>query len=98
MPAGLPATPRLVGVSLTADGEHGAEEFRLRRTSPDSPEVRVRAEAEDYCRIPNTVHAEELDAAERVGAALEFSRFDPPFEKAVPLLLWLLEHARAPRS
>ncbi|WP_337177847.1 glucose-6-phosphate dehydrogenase assembly protein OpcA [Paludisphaera sp.] len=97
MGEGLPARPRLVGVSLGAHGEHGPESFRLRRDSPASPDIRIHAEAEDYCRLPNTVHADTLDAAERVGSALEFSRIDPPFEKAAPLLLWLLEHAQAPR-
>lgn len=97
MVAGLSETPRLVGVSLAAKGEQGPETFRLRRPSPGSPDVKIHAEAEDYCRIPNTVHADALDPAQRVAAALELSRFDPPFEKAVPFLLWLLEHAQAPR-
>ncbi|WP_165248661.1 glucose-6-phosphate dehydrogenase assembly protein OpcA [Paludisphaera soli] len=93
--AGLPSTPRLVGVALTARGDDGPESFRLQRPTPESPDVRIHVEAPDYCRIPNTVHADELDPAHRVAAALELSRFDPPFEKATPFLLWMLEHAQA---
>lgn len=94
---GLPDTPRMIGVSLSAKGEEGPEAFHLRRRSPTSPDVRIHVEAPNYCRIPNTVHADAPNPAQRMAAALELSRFDPPFEKAVPFLLWLLEHAQAPR-
>ncbi|MDG3006967.1 glucose-6-phosphate dehydrogenase assembly protein OpcA [Paludisphaera mucosa] len=93
--ADLTPTPRLLGVALSARGESGPESFRLERTSPGSPDVRIHVDAPGYCRIPNIVHADALDPAHRVAAALELSRFDPPFEKATPFLLWLLEHAEA---
>ncbi|AMV36318.1 glucose-6-phosphate dehydrogenase assembly protein OpcA [Planctomyces sp. SH-PL62] len=95
LPDGLPATPRLVGVALTARGDDGPESFRLQRTSPESPDVRIHVDAPDYCRIPNIVHADALDPAHRIAAALELSRFDAPFEKATPFLLWMMEHAEA---
>jgi hypothetical protein len=37
--------------------------------------------------------APELDSAHRVAAALESSRHDPPFQKALPIAMWLLEHS-----
>ena len=42
-------------------------------------------------RFPATVLAPEIDPARRVAAALESSRNDPPFQNALPHLLWLLE-------
>ena len=96
-PADLAATPRILGVSLAAAGDRGVETYQLHRSEPASPDVRILVEAEDYCRLPSTVHAETPTPAQRVATALEFSRFDPPFEKAAPFLLWLLEHAQAKR-
>jgi glucose-6-phosphate dehydrogenase assembly protein OpcA len=90
--------PRLLSVTITAHGEHGLETFRLCRPSADSPDVQIHADAPDYCRLPSTVRADCLEPARRAAAALELSRFDPPFEKALPFLLWLLEHAERGRS
>jgi len=92
VPPNMPATPSLVGVTITARGPEGVETFRLNRPSPDSPDVRIAAQAPDYCRLPGMVRAPELDPPRRVAAALEASRFDRPFENARPIALWLLEH------
>jgi hypothetical protein len=89
----LPAIPRLMDVAITARGPSGVELFRLSRSSPDASEVRIEADATDYCRLPRTVLSPELDPPRRVAAALESSRFDRPFENALPIALWLLEHA-----
>lgn len=86
-PEGSSAIPRLLGVTITA----GDETFRLRRPDPESSEVRVQADSPDYCRLPSTVSAEPISEARRVSSALELSRFDPPFEKALPIMLWMLE-------
>ena len=93
VPAEMPATPSLVGVTITARGPEGVETFCLKRPTPESPDVRIAAKAPDYCRLPGMVRSPELDPARRVAAALEASRFDRPFEKARPIALWLLEHA-----
>ena len=85
--------PRLLSVTITAHGVHGLETFRLCRPAIDSADVQIHADAPDYCRLPSTVRADCLEPARRAAAALELSRFDPPFEKALPFLLWLLEHA-----
>lgn len=87
LPEGLSAIPRLLGVTIKA----GDETFRLRRPSPESSEVRVQADSPDYCRLPSTVSAEPISEARRVSSALELSRFDPPFEKALPIMLWMLD-------
>jgi glucose-6-phosphate dehydrogenase assembly protein OpcA len=97
IPASLPATPLLMGVTITARGPEGVETFCLSRPGPDSPDVRIQAKAPDYCRLPNMVQAPELDPPRRVSAALESSRFDRPFDNARPIALWLLEHAE-PRA
>jgi len=91
IPAGLPAAPRLIGVTITARGPEGVETFRLGRPTPASRSVRVEAEAVDSCYLPSIVEAPELDPAHRIAAALESSRLDPPFQKALPLTLWLLD-------
>jgi hypothetical protein len=85
-----PPPVSLTGVTLTAVGSHGDETFRLTRPSPGSPDVRIEADASDYCRLPRTIYAPELGPAHRIAAALESSRTDPPFRKALPILLWLL--------
>jgi glucose-6-phosphate dehydrogenase assembly protein OpcA len=72
-------------------GDAGAELFRLVRTSHTSPEVHVEIDSNAYCTLPRTVLAPDLDPARRVSAALESSRKDPPFEKALPHALWLLD-------
>jgi glucose-6-phosphate dehydrogenase assembly protein OpcA len=64
--------------------------FKLRRVSSGSPEVRVEIDSPGYCSLPRTVLAPEIDPARRVAAALESSRNDPPFQNAMPHLLWLL--------
>jgi glucose-6-phosphate dehydrogenase assembly protein OpcA len=90
VPANLPQSPAVVGVTVTARGPEGVETFCVQRPSPESPDVRISAKAPDYCRLPSMVRAPELDAARRVAAALDASRFDRPFENARPIALWLL--------
>ncbi|APW61146.1 glucose-6-phosphate dehydrogenase assembly protein OpcA [Paludisphaera borealis] len=93
-----PLYPRLLSVTITARGKDGLETFRLCRPSAESPDIEIHADSPDYCRLPSTVYAECLEPARRAAAALELSRFDPPFEKALPFLLWLLESADRGRS
>jgi hypothetical protein len=86
---------RLNSTTLTvrqdAASSDGGSTFRLRRVSPGSAEVRVENDAPGYCSLPRIVLAPEIDPARRVAAALESSRNDPPFQNALPHLLWLLE-------
>ena len=69
----------------------GTETFRLSRPAPDSSAIHVEAEAPDSCFLPRVIEAPELDPARRIAAALESSRLDPPFQKALPIALWLME-------
>jgi hypothetical protein len=87
----LPPVPEVMGVTITAKGSAGSEVFRLARPKPDSPAVLIKAETDHLCRLPRLVEAPELDPALRVAAALESSRNDPPFQKALSIALWLLE-------
>jgi hypothetical protein len=80
-------------VTITARGPSGVETFRLNRPSIESSDIVIHADSPDYCRMPSTVSADCLEPARRASAALELSRFDPPFDKALPILLHLLEHA-----
>jgi hypothetical protein len=41
--------------------------------------------------LPRVVLAPDLEPSRRVAAALESSRIDPPFRKALPHALWMLE-------
>ena len=85
--------PRVMGVTITASGIDGKarEMFQLIRPGTDSSAVRVDVSTTDLCRLPRLVESPELDAAHRIGAALESSRVDPPFHKALPIALWLLD-------
>ncbi len=85
--------PRVMGVTITAEGPGGSgtEVFSLARPAIDSTAVRVDAESVEVCRLPRLVEAPELDPARRIAAAMESSRIDPPFQKALPIALWLLE-------
>ena len=84
-----------MGMTITARGTQGrgAEVFRLVRPSIDSTSIRVDAESGELCRLPRIVEAPELDPARRIAAAMESSRIDPPFQNALPIALWMLEHA-----
>ncbi len=92
LPPNQPPSPCLLGVTISANGPEGTEQFRLSRSSPGSEDVRVEANAPGYCRLPSMVRATELDSAHRIAAALESSRIDRPFENARPILHWLIEH------
>jgi glucose-6-phosphate dehydrogenase assembly protein OpcA len=94
LPPGLPGTPRLAGLTITTRTPRGAETFRLYRPAPDSPSIRVEAESLNTCSLPRVIDAPELDPARRVAAALESSRLDPPFQKALPIALWLMPPRR----
>jgi hypothetical protein len=87
--------PSIVGITLQAEGEDaerdGTETFRLTRQSPGSADVRIEVDSDNYCSLPRVVVARELSPWQRVAAALESSRIDPPFQKALPHALWLLE-------
>jgi glucose-6-phosphate dehydrogenase assembly protein OpcA len=91
IPAGLPVVPRLIGATITAHGPEGVETFRLSRPTPESRAVRVEVRAVGSCSLPSIVEAPELDPAHRIAAALESSRRDAPFHKALPITLWLLD-------
>jgi glucose-6-phosphate dehydrogenase assembly protein OpcA len=93
--SGSISEPRVMGVTITAQGPEGrgAELFSLVRPAIDSTSVRVDAESVELCRLPRLVEAPELEPARRIAAALESSRIDPPFQKALPIALWLLEGA-----
>lgn len=77
--------------TLTARGPDGPETFRLRRASAKGAEVRIEVDSPASCALPRVVLAPELDPARRVAAALESSRNDPPFRRALPHALWLLD-------
>ncbi len=83
---------QLASIELTtrAVGDTGAEQFRLHRFLPTSPMIRVEIDSNAYCTLPRSVLATELDPARRISAALESSRIDPPFEKALPHALRLM--------
>jgi glucose-6-phosphate dehydrogenase assembly protein OpcA len=79
------------GTTLTTRVPGGAETFGLFRPSADSSVVHIEIDSPEYCTLPRIVIAPELDPARRVSSALESSRDDPPFRRALPHALWLLE-------
>jgi glucose-6-phosphate dehydrogenase assembly protein OpcA len=84
------ATPaRIASVAITAAEEDGGEvAFRLVRLGD---QVVVEVDGPGRARLPRMVQAAELTPADRVSAALESAREDPPYRKALPNALWLLE-------
>jgi glucose-6-phosphate dehydrogenase assembly protein OpcA len=80
----------LTGVTLRASGPDGERMYRLTRPSGDSPQVRIEVDSPSACTLPRTVLAPTFDAPRRVAAALESSRSDPPYRRALPHMLWLL--------
>ncbi|HKI19040.1 MAG TPA: glucose-6-phosphate dehydrogenase assembly protein OpcA [Isosphaeraceae bacterium] len=91
IPPGIPVAPRLMDVTITAQGPDGLATFRLRRSDAGSPAVRVEAHSPDSCHLPRIVNAPELEPAQRIAAGLESSRVDPPFQNALPIAMWLME-------
>lgn len=84
--------PRIRSVCLEAPGrgEDGPEIFTLRRLDPALPSVRIETCSATRCALPRTVEAPEADQARRIAGALESARNDPPYEHALPVLLWLM--------
>jgi glucose-6-phosphate dehydrogenase assembly protein OpcA len=68
----------------------GPSSFRLARPERCPERIRVEVCSDRACALPRVVVAPDLDAPRRIAAALESSRDDPPFRKALPHALWLL--------
>jgi len=83
-------TPQVLGVTLAVATPDGPAQHRLLRLDPRSPQVRVDSSSPHACALPRVVNSADLDAPGRVAAALESSRNDPPFVRALPHALWLL--------
>lgn len=87
--------PSAPGVALRsaalelADGG-GPSSLRLARPTGRPDDVRVEICSDRACALPRVVHAPEPDDARRISAAMESSRHDPPFRRALPHALWLL--------
>jgi len=84
------AAPQIMDTTITTRTPDGAESFRLVRAAPGSAEIQVHIDSQSYCTLPRLVLAPELDTAHRVAAGLESSRIDPPFQHALPHLMWIL--------
>ena len=65
------------------------ESFRVTRIV-GTPEVRIETSSAARCVLPRLVHASEWDEARRMAAALESRRFNPPYDNALPHLMWLM--------
>ena len=81
---------QITAISITLAGEDGESSYHLTRRTPGSPQIRVNLTSPSTCALPRVVASPELDAADRITAALESSRVDPPFIRAMPHALWLL--------
>ncbi len=72
-----------------ADGD-GPSSLRLARPAGCGDKLRVEVCSDRACALPRVVQVPDLDAPRRIAAALESSRHDPPFRRALPHLLWML--------
>ncbi len=78
----------LATVTLTASEDDGDPiAFRLVRLDD---QVVVEVVGHDRPRLPRMVQSPEFTVPDRVSAALESARNDPPYRKALPIALWLL--------
>jgi glucose-6-phosphate dehydrogenase assembly protein OpcA len=85
------ADAQLSATTLTTKGPGAAAAtFRLYRPSPRTDEVRIEIDSPAYCTLPRSVLAPVLDHPRRISAALESSRRDPPFQRALPHAIWLM--------
>ncbi len=82
--------PQILGVTLTTRSADGPGTYRLARLDARSPQVRVDLSSPDACAMPRIVLSPDLDSPGRITAALESSRVDPPFVRALPHLLRLV--------
>jgi len=73
----------------TTDADEPAS-FRLARPQGRPNDIRVEICSDRTCALPRVVVAPDLDTSRRIAGALESSRDDPPFRRALPHLLWLL--------
>jgi glucose-6-phosphate dehydrogenase assembly protein OpcA len=72
-----------------ADGE-GPSSLRLARPGGCADKLRVEVCSDRVCALPRVVQVPDLDAPRRIAAALESSRHDVPFRRALPHALWLI--------
>ena len=73
----------------TTDGETPIL-LRLERPAGNANDIHVEVCSNRVCALPRVVVAPDLDATHRIAAALESSRHDPPFQRALPHAIWLL--------
>jgi glucose-6-phosphate dehydrogenase assembly protein OpcA len=80
----------LHAVTIETSDIAGSLSYRLARPKTKPNELRVEICCDHTCALPRVVVAPDLDAPRRIAAALESSREDPPFRRALPHLFWLL--------
>ena len=81
---------RLHAVTIETSDDEGPISLRLARPPRRPDELRVEICSDRTCALPRVVVAPELDAPRRVATALESSRLDVPYRRALPHALWLL--------
>ncbi len=79
---------RSVALELTGGG--GPSSIRLARPEGCPDDVQVAICSDRACALPRVVHVPDLGPSRRIAAAMESSRHDPPFRRALPHALWLL--------
>ncbi len=89
-PSAASASIRSVRIEAASRDEGEVETFGLRRLDSATACVRIETCSATRCDLPRIVEAPEVDTARRVAGALESARDDPPYEHALPVLLWLL--------
>ena len=90
--------PQILELALTIAGDDGPDVLRVARLEPNRPQVRVDRSSPLACVLPRVVGVAQVDAAGRVAAALESSRQDPPYARALAHLFWLLGDPDGPTS
>lgn len=87
------AMPRIRGIHIETANPSDADQvetFVLRRPDPATSCVRIETCSANRCDLLRIVEAPESDTARRIAGALESARDDPPYQHALPLLMWLM--------
>lgn len=84
---------QLTGVTIRTATDDGPMTLRWGRPDDECPRICLSRTLPDGTESRRTVQAEEFGGPGRTIAALESSRYDPPFRRAIPHTLAILEAA-----
>lgn len=89
---------RLTAVRMKANGPERECSYLILRSGNHGTDVRIESKGPGRCPQPRNITVKRTDSANRVAAALESAREDPPFTRARPFARWLFDPTTTPPS